>query len=205
MIPAAFSPAEHLGHIHELNRLFLAFLSRRAREGRDCLGMSEPLRALLAASDPKLLNRVAEFPRALFDLALHRPPEFGVMDPSDSLDERARHALNLTILLSAWNLCRASAYHARLFLGLTEKSVHRLRAMSLSDLPALALARGVVRCAFPRSERFWRELMHANKPEVRHQLGLIALQPWLDRAWPGPAAAIDLFGARASAAASESS
>lgn len=197
-MPAIFSCVDQLEQIHELNRLFLAFLRRRAEEGRDCLGMSDSVVGVLRSTDRALLDTVAEFPRALFDLTLSRAPADRVMDPADSVAERSRHALNLTILLSAWNVSRHSAYYARLLLGLRSSAVHRLRTTSLSELPGLALAPDVVRCAFARSEQLWRELLRADRPEVRQRLGLIALQPWLERDWPATGR-VDLYPARAAA------
>jgi hypothetical protein len=172
-----FSPADQLSQIHELNRLFLGYLHQRACEGVECLGMSERVRALLRAVDPQSLDRAAEFPRSLFDVVVPRALPAGVADPEDSVAGRSLHALNLTILLSAWNLSRASEYYARLFLGLRASTVDALRAKGLSELPVLALAEGTVRCAFARSDSLWRELLFDDRPEVRHRLGLIALQP----------------------------
>jgi hypothetical protein len=174
-----FSPADQLGQIHELNRLFLGYLQQRACEGGQCLGVSERVRAMLRAVDPGTLDRVAEFPRSLFDVVVPRESAGDVPVPEDSVAARSLQALNLTILLSAWNLSRASEYYARLFLGLRPPTVARLRAMALSELPSLALPDGAVRCAFPRSDGLWRELLFDDRPEVRHRLGLIALQPRL--------------------------
>lgn len=188
-----YSPADQLSQIHELNRLFLGYLYQRACEGDDCLGMSERVRTLLRACEPGSLDQVAEFPRSLFDVVVHGESRGVVADPGHSVAARSLHALNLTILLSAWNLSRASQYYARLFLGLGAPIVARLRETTLSELPPLALAEGAVRCAFGTSDRLWRELLFDDRPEVRHRLGLIALQPQLGGDRCGPGAVDSLF------------
>ncbi len=179
MLSTIFSPADQLSQIHELNRLFLTCLYQRARNGEDCLGMSERVRILLAAADPQALNRVAEFPRSLFDVSVQETLDDANAGAGQTVAELSCSALNMTIMHSAWNLSRTSGYYARLFLGLRTRAVERLRRTTLYELPQLALADGAVRCAFAGSERLWRELLFDDRPEVRQRLGLIVLQPQL--------------------------
>ncbi len=179
MLSTIFSPADQLSQIHELNRLFLTCLYQRARSGEDCLGMPERVRILLAAADPRTLNRVAEFPRSLFDVSVHECVDDASAETGQTVAELSCSALNMTIMYSAWNLSRTSGYYARLFLGLRTRAVDRLRRTTLRELPYLALADGAVRCAFIGSERLWRELLFDDRPEVRQRLGLVVLQPQL--------------------------
>jgi len=61
---------DQLKQIHELNRGFLGLLQTRARARRDCLGLpAAVVPAMRVASEP-LLDALAEFPRALFDLEI---------------------------------------------------------------------------------------------------------------------------------------
>jgi hypothetical protein len=176
--------SDQLRQVHELNRLFLTYLQTRVGADRDCLGLPDGARSTLRKTSAEELAAIAEFPRALFDLALddHAAPH--VRDPLPSRDDAARHALCLTILLCAWTLSRQSAYHARLLLGLEPRAIQRLRAMRLSDLQQLAHVRQLVLCAFAGRDWIWTELLTDTRPEARQQLALVALQPGLARDWP---------------------
>lgn len=188
-MPARLSHADQLAQIHELNRLFLHFLRERADAGADCLGLAPAVVTLLRYAEDAALEAAAQFPRALFDLDTREPARGTPVDVLETAASRSRQALNLTVLLCAWNMSRESDYRARLFLGLGRAAVHRLRTTPLSELPRLALAPRVLTCAFPRFERFWRELLGDTRPEVRQRLALIALQPGLEHDWPTASAA----------------
>ena len=175
---------DQLRQVHELNRLFLTHLQTRVRDDRDCLGLPDGARAILRKTSPEALAAIAEFPRALFDLALDDRAAPQVRDPLPSRDDAARHALCLTILLCAWTLSRQSAYHARLLLGLEPRAIQWLRTMRLSELQRLAHVQDLVLCAFADRDWLWTELLTDARPEARQQLALIALQPGLARDWP---------------------
>jgi len=175
---------DQLRQVHELNRLFLTYLQARVRDDRDCLGLPDSARPILRKTSPEALAAIAEFPRALFDLALDDRAVPQVRDPLPSRDDAARHALCLTILLCAWTLSRQSAYHAHLLLGLEPRTLQRLRALQLGDLQRLAHVQDLVLCAFGDREWLWTELLTDARPEARQQLALIALQPGLARDWP---------------------
>ena len=170
--------------IRELNRVFLTFLKHSAIERTDCLGLPDAARRALRSADDVLLDLVAEFPRALFRLALTDGPPAQVGDPLQSRLDSARHAIQLTIALCAWTLSRQSVYQARLLLALDLNSIQRLRGLALGDVQRLADIPRLVRCAFPDRAWLWTELLTETRPEARRQLLLVALQPGLDRDWP---------------------
>jgi hypothetical protein len=175
---------DHLEHVQELNGLFLAFLQSSVRDGLDSLGLPDRARSLLLATDPKTLDALANFPRALFRIVLEeRVPQHPV-DPLKSRYESERYSLSLTILLCAWTLSKQSVYQARLLLGLGSRAMQQLRAMQLGEIQRLAHAPGLVLCAFPDRPWFWPQLLAETRPEGRQQLALIALQPGLDKDWP---------------------
>lgn len=174
-----------LDHVHELNRLFLAFLRSAARERRDCLGLPQQAERALLKASPELLEMLAQFPHALFRLTLDDQPAAGrLIDPLRGGTDGAHYSLSLMILQSARALSRQSTYQARLLMGLSSRAMQRLRGMPLSDLPALARKADLVLCAFPERDWLWIELLRETRPEVRQQLTLIALQPWLEQEWP---------------------
>jgi len=170
--------------IHELNRLFLAYLHTRARTDRECLGLPERARELLGAASAESLAWVAEFPRALFDIELDESAPKQLVDPLRSRQDGMHHALVLTILLCAWTVSRQSAYQARLLLGLELRAIQRLRSMQLSELQALAHSPQLLRCAFAGRDWLWGELLTETRPEGRRYLALVALQPGVGRDWP---------------------
>jgi hypothetical protein len=179
-MPRSIASNDDLEEVRELNRLFLEFLRTRACAGEDCLGLGRRTLSLLASAAPARLDAAAEFPRALFRLRLGQVGPVRVLDPCAEAGERLRQALQLTILHSAWNMSRRSAYGALLFLGLDDAQVRRLRMMPLSDLPAMSATSDLIGCGFLEAPWLWRELLTETRPESRRQLLLIGLQPQLD-------------------------
>ncbi|HEX7081146.1 MAG TPA: hypothetical protein VF329_09045 [Gammaproteobacteria bacterium] len=173
---------ESIEQIHELNRLFLRSL--QGRDVADLRGCGFPGAAVasLRAAPPGMLDAVAEFPRALFELTLD---ESGRDAPQPDM---SRQILDLTIVFCAWNMARESLYHARLLFGLTPQVAHELRTTPLSQLPRLALTRARISCTFAEVEWLWKELLTETRPEARRQLILIALQPPIDAAGVADAA-----------------
>ncbi|MBN1240039.1 MAG: hypothetical protein JXB36_16165 [Gammaproteobacteria bacterium] len=170
---------DSLAQVHELNRLYLRSLqSRKTAELAEC-GFPAGAVGALRAAGAQLIDALAEFPRALFDLKVS-PPAANAPGPEAGCS--AREVLALTIVFCAWNVSRDSAYHARLFFGLPTRAVHTLRTTPLSLVPRLALTSARVDCAFPDSEWLWRELLTERRPEVRRRLILVALQPSADGA-----------------------
>ena len=175
---------EHLEPVHELNRLFLGFLQSRARVERDCLGLPATARPPLRAADGVLLDNIAQFPRALFQVRCD-----GVVGSGQELvavgERDARyHDLALTILWAARQTSRQSPYQAQFLLGLGVAQIELLRSLALPDLARLAAASEVVHCAFTDQEWLWHGLLTDTRPESRRQLALVALQPGLVRDWP---------------------
>lgn len=175
---------DDLVQVHELNRLFLHLLWGRAAAGRDCLGLPPGALRILKRAAPAALDKSAEFPRALFNLRLPEAVPGDWFADQEASHARARHTLQLTILLCIWNCCRQSTYTARAFFGLSLDSVRRLRATPLSDLPAFALGGDLLYCAFSDSEWLWQGLLGEASREHREWLALVALQPRLDASGP---------------------
>lgn len=179
---AAPSLTPELDEIHELNRLFLYHLRDRAGKGLDCLDLAPSAARLLTSVPIPRLDSAASFPRALFRLHLRCAEESGPAERGASTVP-AVHALQLTLLMSAWNLSRHSGYKARLFLGLTGQQLRRLRVTPLSRLPILASGSGLIGCAFNDAEWLWRELLTQTRPELKRQLLLMVLQPRVPQGW----------------------
>jgi hypothetical protein len=144
------------------------------------------VRPVIATASASLLEGVACFPRALFQLELDVPTravraELGQV-PAD-LDE-AEHDLCLSTLLAARHTSRQSAYQARLLFCLAAAKVERLSVAPLADLQRLAGIPGVLGCAFRDRRWFWHGLFTATRPELRRQLTLMALQPGSAAGWP---------------------
>jgi hypothetical protein len=175
---------DQLEQVHELNRLFLAFLQSSARDDLDCLGLPPQARGPLRGANTAVLDSVAEFPRALFRLTFDERLPLAAIDPLRSRNDGARYAIALMILQSARTLSRQSTYHARLLMGLESRAIQRLRGLQLKELPGLAYAPHLVLCAFPEREWLWSELLTETRPEGRQRLALIALQPKLEHEWP---------------------
>lgn len=173
------TPESHdLDEIYELNRLFLGFLRDRAPDPIDCVDLAPQTLRLLGTVAPPMLESAALVPRALFQLQLDADdgPDFverRVRRPA----EQAAHALQLTLLHSAWNLSRRSGYKARFFLGMTMAQLRRLRVMPLSKLPELAASPGLIGCAFGGAHWLWHGLLTETRPELKRHLLLMVLQP----------------------------
>jgi hypothetical protein len=175
---------EHLEPVHELNRSFLGFLQSRARVERDCLGLPASAQSSLRVADGTLLDDVARFPRALFQIrcdgvvgAGHEPTAVGERD--------ARYQeLALSILFAARHMSRQSPYQAQVLLGLGVAQIELLRSLALPELGRLAAVADVLRCAFTGQDWLWHGILTDTRPESRRQLALVALQPGLAREWP---------------------
>jgi hypothetical protein len=170
--------SDRLEELHELNRLFLAYLQARAREGQPCLGLPRGVVACLRDAEPEALDQIATLPTALFRLQLD--PVAGLAEsiptPSSAL-ARMQLSLVLTILNNARYLARTRPFEARLFLHLSVYQLRRLRALPLSRLTAMAGARGVLRCAFADAQLTWTALLRSRSADASRMLILIALQP----------------------------
>jgi hypothetical protein len=173
---------DQLHQVHELNRAFLGLLQSRVRQRRPCLGLPPSAQPALAAAGTPLLEGVAAFPRALFQLQIGGAAQPTRLD-GDELDE-SEHDLCFSILFAARQSSRASAYQARLLFGLDPADVERLRGAALGGLQQLAAVPGVLECAYRDQAWFWHGLITATRPELRRQLMLMALQPRVAAAWP---------------------
>ena len=173
---------DQLHQVHELNRAFLGLLQSRVRQRRPCLGLPRSAQPALATAGAPLLEGVAAFPRALFQLQVGEPARRVRLD-GDALDE-GEHDLCFSILFAARQSSRASAYQARLLFGLEHADIECLRAAPLGGLQQLACVPGVLECAYRDQDWFWHGLLTATRPELRRQLTLMALQPRVAVAWP---------------------
>ncbi len=178
-----------LEEVHQLNGLFLDFLRSRVRTGGDCLGLPVNAARLLGKVPPEHLDAIVAFPTALFRLDLDVLETPRVLDPAADLEDPAKFALQHGILHSARSLCRHRPYAARLFLGLGDKEIRRLRRMPLNELRELAALPGILRCAHCESVRLWEGLLSETRPESRRVLFLLGLQPKLDRICEAPVSA----------------
>jgi hypothetical protein len=180
---AATGILDHLQQVQELNRVFLGLLQARVREHRACLGLPLPVQPSLRIATTELLDALARFPRALFQLDVDSRSRVRANDPEGAYDE-AEHDLCLSILLAMRHTSRLSAYQARLLLGLEPIEVDALRLLPLPNLQRLACTPGLLQCAFCEREWFWPTLLTATRPEVRRHLTLMALQPRAVPGWP---------------------
>jgi hypothetical protein len=178
--PAAL---DQLQHVHELNRAFVALLQSRVLARRSCLGLPASAQAAVAAAPGSLLEGVAVFPCALFQVRLGERAWPACAEAAADFDD-AERSLNLSILFAARQASRESPYQARLLFGLLPTDVERLRTSSLGEVQQLACAPGVLRCAFAERDWFWFQLFTATRPEQRRQLTLMALQPCVSIGWP---------------------
>jgi hypothetical protein len=175
---------EHLEPVHELNRSFLGFLQSRARVERDCLGLPATARPPLRAADGMMLDTVALFPRALFQIRCDGAVDSGQELAAVGERDARYHDLALSILWAARQTSRQSPYQAQFLLGLGVAQIEFLRSLALPDLARLAAASDVVHCAFTDRDWLWYGLLTDTRPESRRQLALVALQPGLVRDWP---------------------
>ena len=177
-MPSSAACPDSLEQIYELNRLFLQSLRALDAEGLREIRFPAGAARVLRSADAAVLDAVAEFPRALFDVGLEEPPATVAMP----VVSNAQQILEMTIMFCAWKMSRDSDYHARLFFGMTPEVIRTLRATPLSELPRVALTRARIECAFAEADWLWRELLTETRPESRRQLILIALQPSVDGA-----------------------
>jgi len=170
--------AQDLEEVYELNRLFLNFLKTQIENRGDVMGLPPEAICILQRSEPAALERIAEFPRALFRVgfsavgAADDPP----LVKAGRIDAPGRQALQLTIFHSLRNACRQSAYRARAFFGLSLRDIHCLRTMTLFDLPNFALD-SELGCAFENRPWLWEALLNADDTASRRRLFLVAFQP----------------------------
>lgn len=180
---------EAVDQIRQLNRMFLTFLRERPRIAVERFGLSSSATSLLKHASLEEIERAADFPRALFGFRLPELRAPGTVADDESpagarlVGEPERHVLQLTLLHSAWYLCRSSGYSARLLLRLGDAEVARLRAAEMSEIVTLSQVEHLVHAAFDHLEWIWRQLLKESRPEHRRRLWLIGLQP--DAIGPG--------------------
>jgi hypothetical protein len=174
---------DQLQQVNELNKEFLVLLQSRVRQQRACLGLPTGARAVLAVSTGAVIDSVAGFPCALFNLELGPCPRPEPAKTGVDFDE-AEHELCLSALLEARTASRHSVHKARVLFGLDRTAIERLCAASLPDLRRLACAPGALLCAFRERSWLWQELLTTTRPELRRQLTLMALQPRIAVDWP---------------------
>ncbi len=181
--PAMLHPVPHpeeLKEIRELNRLFLVLLQGRARHGAECLGLATSVARQIRDASPAIIEGMSAFPRALFVLNLGRAEEArGGAESSDDELGRSRHALTLTVLLTAWNMSRQRSFQARMFLGLSVREAGFLSTLPLSELHRVAPAPGLLACAFPQAKQLWATLLRHAERGLPPALRLVGLQPRL--------------------------
>jgi hypothetical protein len=168
-----------LDEIRQANRLFLDFLSSRPRVAIDHFSLSPAVTDALATASAEQIDRAAEFPRALFRLTL--PPEVpgAVLDARELAAAPDRRVLQISILQSAWVLCRTSGYSARLLLRFDDPAIDRLRHAELRDILLMSLGNDILHAAFDELDWVWKELLTEARPEQRRRLLLLGLQPEL--------------------------
>jgi hypothetical protein len=175
---------DQLNQVQELNRAFLGYLHTASNDDLRRLGFPERACAALRAARTPELDTHADFPRALFRLALEADPLAAVRDPLRSVRDTEYHDMCFSILWAARSTSRQSAYQARLLFGLEPRNIQRLRALPLTELQALARVPDIVECAFADRAWLWIKLLSETRPEERRHLALVALQPGLELEWP---------------------
>ena len=176
-MPQNDPPIDGIDDLRELNQLFLLFLKHQDDINLAGFGFPAAVARALRAAPIEQLDALADFPRALFRLDLDAVGGSSGMQTPAVIHDPGRHALNVTLLVSAWNLSRKSGYAARLFLRLSDPEIRVLRTTALRDLAALALQADLVSCAFLDSIWMWQELLTETCPDGRRRLLLIGLQP----------------------------
>ena len=171
-MPKPKQAIDGLEEVQQLNRLFLNFLQDRPAAGQRFFGLPADAARAVGRASRERLDQLAQFPRALFTIDLRVDGQAG----HEALDT-AQRVLQLTLLLSAWNLSRRSGYSSRLLLRLEDAEIRRLRTMSLADLTERSQTPGLIRCTFGRAAWLWRDLLAETRPEWRRRLLLIGLQP----------------------------
>jgi len=176
---------DQVQQLRELNRAFLSLLQERVQSEQPCFGLPANLCPRLRSASGEFLDAVAGFPRALFRVRIEARSRFAAAEhPVAALPDESEHALALSILLAARQASRQSPYHARLLFGLAVSEVPRLVAFTLADLQRLAATPALLHCALADRQWFWHGLLTASRPESRHQLTLMALQPVVEQGWP---------------------
>ncbi len=169
---------DELRDIRELNLLFLIVLQRRARRGVDCFGLPAAVRRRIRNASDAALKGMTAFPRTVFSLNLDCM-ESGADVPEERDDQlrRARHALALTAVLTAWNMARQRTFHARVFLGLSKHETCRLQRLPMMKLHEFAEHPALLRCAFTDAVGLWTRLVQHGERGLPITLGLLGLQP----------------------------
>ena len=171
---------EDLRDIRELNLLFLILLQNRALRGAECFGLAAPITRRIQHASHAVLNGMSALPRTVFVLDLECVKSGGtVPEERDDHARRARHALALTAILTAWNMARQRTFLARVFLGLSVRESHYLGTLPMMKLHELAENPALLRCAFPESIGLWTRLLQHAKQGLPPTLQLLGLQPQL--------------------------
>jgi hypothetical protein len=174
---------DHLQQVHELNRAFLGLLQSRLADATPSFGLPAAAELTVRQASSEVLDAVARFPQALFRLVIARHGRRALVDPGAHCDE-AEHDLVLSMLLAGRHVSRHSIYQARLLFGLMDEEIQALSQLPLADAQKLAGTPETVQCAFRDRVWFWQGLFTATRPELRHQLTLMALQPGVIVTWP---------------------
>jgi hypothetical protein len=175
---------DHLEQIRELNREFLGVLQSRARMQRDCLGLPPAAASVLCDAGGGLLDEVARFPRALFQIDCAGAARADAEPSSTAELDPHRHHLTLQILWTVRHTSRHSPHQARVLFNLDADQVMHGASLTLPEIERLAGQPHVLRCAFRTRSWLWPKLLTDVRPESRRHLSLIALQPGLTREWP---------------------
>ena len=171
---------EDLKDIRELNLLFLILLQNRALEGAECFGLAAPIARRIQTASHAVLHGLSAFPRTVFWLNLNcAESETTVPEERDDHTRRARHALALTAILTAWNMSRQRTFLGRVFLGLSVPESRYLATLPMMKLHELAENPALLRCAFPNSVGLWVRLLQHAKQGLPPALQLLGLQPQL--------------------------
>ena len=171
---------DDLRDIQELNLLFLILLQGRTQRGAECFGLAAPVRRRIRDASQAALVSMSVFPRAVFDLNLDCVNS-GPRIPEESDDQlrRARHALALTAVLTAWNIARQRTFHARIFFGLPISESRHLQTLPMMKLHELAENPALLRCAFADAVGLWTRLIQHAERGLPATLRLLGLQPQL--------------------------
>ena len=100
-----------------------------------------------------------------------------VLDGRELASAPDRRVLQISLLQSAWTLCRTSGYSARLLLRLDDAAIVRFRQAELRDVLLMSVANDLLQAAFDDFDWIWQELLSESRPECRRRLLLLGLQP----------------------------
>jgi len=165
--------------VRQANALFLEFLRSRPGLATDYFGLSPVVVAALRSATREQIERAAAFPRALFRVAVPLEAADAAFDTGELKRAPDRCVLQISLLQTAWTLCRTSGYCARLLLGLDDRSIDRFRHAELRDVLRLSLGTDVLHAAFDELDWIWQELLTEQRPDKRQRLLLLGLQPEL--------------------------